>query len=261
MDLGLSDKCALVLAGGGGLGSGVARALAAEGSRVAVADLSGQRAQSTVESIRQGGGLAAAFQCDLGDRASLEELVRMVREGLGDPDILVNLTGGPPPTKASGVDPEQWEAYFRTMVNGVIYLTDLVLPGMRRKRWGRVITSTSSGVIAPIPDLAMSNALRLCLVGWSKTLAGEVGREGITCNVVVPGRVATQRVIELDALRAQREGQLVEDVVRNSTTAIPVGRYGTVEEYAAVVVFLASAVASYITGSAVRVDGGLLASV
>lgn len=261
MDLGLSGRCALVLAGGGGLGSGVAKALAAEGSRVAVADLSEQRAKSTVESIRESGGVGVAFQCDLEERQSLAELVRTVRGGLGDPDILVNLTGGPPPTKATGVDPEQWEARFRSMVSNVIYLTDLVLPEMRAKRWGRIITSTSSGVIAPIPDLAMSNALRLCLLGWSKTLAGEVGREGITCNVVVPGRIATQRIVELDASRAQREGQLVEDIVRNSTKAIPVGRYGTVEEYAAVVAFLASSVASYITGSTIRVDGGLLPSV
>ena len=122
-------------------------------------------------------------------------------------------------------------------------------------------SSTSSGVVAPIPNLAISNALRLSLVGWSKTLAREVGKDGITANIVLPGRIATDRIKFLDEAKAKREGRTVEDVAHESTDTIPLGRYGKPEEYAAVVAFLASERAAYITGSVIRVDGGMIASV
>jgi 3-oxoacyl-[acyl-carrier protein] reductase len=147
------------------------------------------------------------------------------------------------------------------MVLGVIALTDRVLPAMRERRWGRVITTTSSGVVAPIPGLALSNVLRLSLVGWSKTLAREVASDGITVNVVVPGRIATGRVRELDEARAEREGSTVEAVVASSLAAIPAGRYGDPDEYAAAVAFLAGEPASYITGAMIRVDGGQIPSI
>ncbi|MBC8097094.1 MAG: SDR family oxidoreductase [Akkermansiaceae bacterium] len=127
--------------------------------------------------------------------------------------------------------------------------------------YGRVINSTSTGVLAPIANLGLSNALRSSLVGWSKTLAREVARDGVTANIVVPGRVATGRTLFLDQARATRENRTVESVVAESTAAIPAGRYGTPEEYAGVVAFLASARASYITGSMIRVDGGLIAGI
>ena len=147
------------------------------------------------------------------------------------------------------------------MVLSLITLTDLVLPQMRAQGWGRIITSTSSGVVAPIPNLAISNALRLSLVGWSKTLAREVAVDGITVNVVLPGRIATARIEQLDHAKARREGRSVEDVALESTQSIPVQRYGRPEEYGNVVAFLASDCASYINGSVVRVDGGLIASI
>jgi 3-oxoacyl-[acyl-carrier protein] reductase len=132
---------------------------------------------------------------------------------------------------------------------------------MRARKWGRVITSTSSGVVAPIPNLAISNSLRMALVGWSKTLSREVAAEGVTVNIVLPGRIATRRIEELDQARAKREGKSLAEIVQASTSSIPANRYGRVEEYGDVVAFLASSAASYITGSVVRVDGGLIQSI
>ncbi len=147
------------------------------------------------------------------------------------------------------------------MVLSVIAVTDRVLPGMRGRGWGRIITSTSSGVIAPIPNLGLSNSLRASLVGWSKTLAHEVGRDGITANIVVPGSIMTNRIHALNEARARRENRAVEDILRESTDAIPVGRHGRPDEYADVVTFLASPRAGYVTGSVVRIDGGMIANV
>jgi 3-oxoacyl-[acyl-carrier protein] reductase len=147
------------------------------------------------------------------------------------------------------------------MVLSVISLTNRVLPAMRGAQWGRVVTSTSSGVVAPIPALGSSNSLRLALVGWSKSLSAEVAHDGVTVNVVVPGRFETERVKRLDEARAQREGRAVDEVIASSRASIPMGRYGLAEEYAGVVTFLCSERASYVTGSQVRVDGGMIPSV
>ncbi len=132
---------------------------------------------------------------------------------------------------------------------------------MRARKWGRIVTSTSSGVVAPIPNLGISNALRLSLVGWSKTLAREVGRDGITVNIVLPGRIATGRITFLDEQKAKRENRPIDDIVTESTSSIPLGRYGRTEEYGNVVTFLASEAASYLTGSVIRVDGGMIQSI
>ena len=261
MELGLESRSALVVGGGGGLGGAIARALAGEGARVAVADLSEDAARSVAEGIVAEGGDAEALALDIGDLGAFETSLADVRARQGDVEILVNLTGGPPPGTAAGVEPATWEHHFRSMVVGVIHLTDLVLPAMRARGWGRVITSTSSGVVAPIPNLGLSNALRASLVGWSKTLAGEVGPDGVTVNVVVPGRIATQRVAQLDAARAGREGSSPERVAEASAAGIPLRRYGDPAEYGAAVAFLASARASYITGTTLRVDGGLIPSI
>lgn len=261
MDLGLNNRTALVLGGGGGLGGAIAATLAAEGAKVAVADLDAAAAERTVATITAQGGIAIALTWDLADLASIDAHVTRIEAELGPVDILVNNTGGPPPTPVAGQDPAVWSRHFGAMVLSVIAITDRVLPGMRARKWGRIITSTSSGVVAPIPNLGLSNALRLSLVGWSKTLAREVGGDGITANIVLPGRIATPRISFLDEQKAKREGRTVEDVARESTAAIAVGRYGNPQEYGDVVTFLASERASYITGSVIRIDGGLIPSI
>lgn len=259
MDLGLKGKTALVLGGGGGLGSAIARQLAAEGANVTVGDIDPAAVEKTVTSLSGGKGLALPW--DLADLSVIDGNIAKIEAAFGPVDILVNNTGGPPPTPASGQDPALWTKSFQSMVLSVIAITDRVLPAMRKKKWGRIVTSTSSGVISPIPNLGISNALRLSLVGWSKTLAREVGGDGITANIVLPGRIATDRIKFLDEAKAKREGRPVEQVSAESTASIPAGRYGNPEEYADVVAFLASTRASYLNGSTIRVDGGFITSI
>jgi 3-oxoacyl-[acyl-carrier protein] reductase len=258
MDLGLQGKTALVLAGGGGLGRAIAKSLAREGAKLAVAGIGADSVEATLAELAQIGGKNIGLVWDLADLSRINENVSRVEREFGPVDILINNTGGPPPTTAAGQDPALWSKHFQAMVLSVIAITDRVLPNMRSRHWGRVVTSTSSGIVSPIPNLAMSNALRLSLVGWSKTLAREVAKEGITANIVAPGRIATGRIKFLDEAKARREGRTVEDVEAENAAAIPAGRLGKPEEYGDVVAFLASDRASYITGSIIRVDGGMI---
>jgi 3-oxoacyl-[acyl-carrier protein] reductase len=261
MDLGIKNKVALVTGAGGGLGSAIALALAREGAKVVLADINPTSLETIAGRVRKAGSEQMSLEWDLSDLSAIDARVGAIEARFGTVDILVNNTGGPPPTPASGQPAELWEKHFRSMVLSVIGITDRVLPGMTAKKWGRVVTSASSGVVAPIPGLAISNALRMSLVGWSKTLAKEVGRDGITANLVVPGRIGTDRIRFLDEAKAKREGRTVEEVSTESTGSIPLGRYGKPEEYAQAVAFLASEAASYVTGSVMRVDGGLIAGV
>jgi 3-oxoacyl-[acyl-carrier protein] reductase len=260
MDLRIAGKTALVLGASSGLGRAIALGLAREGVNVALAArrthlLEGLAADCTALGVR-----ALPIAWDLADRSVIDANVAAIEADLGPVDILINNTGGPPPTTAAGQDADLWIAQFNAMVASVIAITDRVLPGMRERKFGRILTSTSSGVVAPIPGLALSNALRLSLVGWSKTLAREVAKDGVTCNVIVPGRIATDRTRFLDEKRAEREGKDLAAVEAASLAAIPAGRFGDPEEYAAVAAFLCSVPAAYVTGSIVRVDGGQIPS-
>lgn len=260
MQLDLTNRTALVLGATGGLGGGIAKGLAAEGVRVAIAGRNMEKLAALAAEIAASGGAALPLQWDLADLDAIEPNIASIEAAFGPVDILVNNTGGPPPTSAHGQPAATWETQFRAMVVSVIAITDRVLPSMRARRWGRIITSTSSGVVSPIPNLGMSNSLRLTLVGWSKTLAREVGRDGVTVNVVVPGRIATDRVHFLDRQKAERLTRSVDAIAAESADSIALGRYGAPEEYADAVTFLASARAAYITGTTLRVDGGMIAS-
>lgn len=262
MDLGLKGKHAFVMGGSRGLGRGIANALAGEGVDVAIVSRRQSALQQAASEIHQTtGSETLPIVADLDNWASVEIAFHEAEHQFGGIDILVNNSGGPPASGVGSVDSSLWLKQFESMVLSVMRLTDLALPGMRQRKWGRVLTIASSGVVQPIPTIGISNTLRSALVGWSKTLAGEVARDGITVNILLPGRIATDRVRQLDEILAAKSNKTVEKVAEDMAAQIPVGRYGTTKEFGTVAAFLASAQASYITGSMIRIDGGAIKSV
>lgn len=261
MKLGLEGRRALVLGASKGLGAAISLALANEGAHVIGAARSvGDIAALDAQVDRTLGGSIAAMPLDLSDPGSVEALIARLAER-GGVDILVNNSGGPPPGEAANLPAADYARAFDAMVTPLMAISLAVLPDMRARKWGRIVTLTSSGVQAPIPRLAISNALRQTLVGWSKTLAGEVAADNVTVNVVVQGRIHTDRVDELDAAAATRLGKSVDEVRAQSLATIPAGRYGKPEELADFVTFLVSDRAAYTTGSLIRIDGGMIRSI
>jgi 3-oxoacyl-[acyl-carrier protein] reductase len=254
MDLGLGGRTALVCASTGGLGLAVAQALAAEGARVAV---SGRRATLATE-IAAGLPGAIAVPVDLREPGAAQHLVDSAVRELGDIDILVINGPGPAPGLAAAIEDDGVADELDILLRVPLSLVARTLPGMRRRGWGRILAVGSSGVAAPLENLALSNLGRSALAAYLKTLAGEVAADGVTVNLLLPGRIATDRVHSLDGARADREGRSRQEVAAASAAAIPAGRYGRPDEYGAVAAFLCSERASYVTGSAVRCDGGLI---
>lgn len=246
MDLGLKGKTALVLGASRGLGAASARLLAEEGATVIAASRSGTAPAEGMEGVK----------LDLADAARVDALVARLTDN--PVDILVNNCGGPAAGPAKGQSAAAWQAAFEAMAAPIFRITDAALPGMTAKGWGRIVTIGSSGIVQPIPNLALSNGVRGAIAGWSKTLAEEVAGDGITVNIVMPGRIATDRLAQLDGIKAEKTGASLEDVQDASRKTIPAGRYGKPEEFGAVVTFLCSAQAAYVTGSMLRVDGGMI---
>ncbi|MCM2291932.1 SDR family oxidoreductase [Allorhizobium sp. BGMRC 0089] len=256
MDFGISHKRALVLAASRGLGLGIAKALAAEGCHVLICGRTEDRLKANCAEIVASGGKADYVVADLADAHFVDQMLKAVQDKLGGIDILVNNTGGPTPGMAEAMDADKLYTFFQSMVVRVITLTNALLPLMKAQGFGRIVTVASSGVIEPIANLALSNTLRGALVGWNKTLSSEIASYGITANLILPGRIHTDRIDELDGANANRLGKSLEEVRAASIKTIPAGRLGTVEEFAAAAAFLSSVPASYITGTMLRIDGG-----
>ena len=241
MDLGIEKRRALVTGASRGLGRAIAAALAADGAEVVAVARNRDRLNELVAGVPAGSGTITASVCDLTDGAAIEGLAALLQQT----DILVLNTGGPPPGAAADTSDAVWSKQFEAMFLSVVRLTRLALPGMRRRGFGRILAVVSSGVIQPIPNLGISNALRSAVVGWAgKTLANEVAGDGVTVNCIAPGRIATDRVAELDQARSSREGIDVQQVAKEARAAIPAGRYGDAAEFGAVAAFLASPRAS-----------------
>jgi 3-oxoacyl-[acyl-carrier protein] reductase len=257
MELGLNGRSALVAGSTSGLGLAIAQALGRENANVV---LCGRRASIAKE---QAAALPSAIglELDLTKPAHVDGVVDQAILAFGAIDVLVLNSGGPPPGQAAELTPESMAAGLETLLLTQIKLVSMVLPSMRERGWGRILAIGSSGVQQPLPNLVRSNVARAGLAAYLKTLAGEVARDGVTVNMILPGRIDTDRVAGLDANQAERRGIDIESVRKQSEGSIPAGRYGKPEEFADVAAFLCSERASYVTGSQVRVDGGLIAGV
>jgi 3-oxoacyl-[acyl-carrier protein] reductase len=262
MDLGIKGRNALVLASSQGLGLGIATKLCEEGVNVLISGRSADKLAAAAEKLTTAGpGTAQYTVVDLFDADAAHTLYGAAKDKLGAIDILVNNTGGPPPGEVTTPDSDQWRKQVDAMLIRIIEITNLCIADMKKSGWGRVLTIASSGVVQPIPNLSMSNTIRSSLVGWSKSLSNEVAASGITVNMLLPGRIHTERVDQIDAANAKKLGQTVEEVAAATQATIPMGRYGSVDEFASVGAFLVSEPARYVTGSLIRCDGGLIKSV
>ena len=260
MDLGLTGKTAIVAAASQGLGKAVAAGLAREGANVVMfsrKQAAIDAAASEVGAAAGRGAQVAALAADVTRPQDLQRVVQMALDRFGGIDVVFNNAGGPKPGMFDTLGDEDWDAAVDLNLMSAIRLTRLCLPSMRARRWGRVIVSTSSSVKQPIPNLMLSNAVRSATTAWAKTLSDQVGADGITVNCLAPGRIDTERVRQIDADLADRQGRPIEDVEREGVARIPMGRYGRPEEFAAAAAFLASEQAGYITGVTLLVDGGL----
>jgi 3-oxoacyl-[acyl-carrier protein] reductase len=257
MNLGLQDRVAIVAAASQGLGRTSAQALAQEGARVAILS----RREDVLKRVAGEIKAALPVRCDLSQAGDIEAAVETVRTELGPVSILVNNCGGPPAGVFDSITEEQWYKSFEQVFLSALRLTRGVLPMMRAARWGRIINILSSSVQQPIPGLIISNAFRPALAGWAKTLSSEVAQDNILITSVLPGRIYTARTEELDNATAQRTGKPLDQVRVEKVAPVPLKRYGTLEEFGAAIAFLASERASYLTGSLMRVDGGMVASI
>jgi 3-oxoacyl-[acyl-carrier protein] reductase len=249
MDLGIAGRTALVMGASAGIGRGIAGSLAREGGRVAIASRSRDRIEAAAAEID---GEALGFVADTDELDRLATLPGEVAEALGPVEILVTNTGGPPLGGSFDHSAEQWDAAYRSLVLAPRTLIDAVLPGMRERRWGRIVNVGSSSVREPIPGLALSNSHRMAAVGMLKTLATEVAGDGITVNTIATGRFATQRV-------ADNSGSM-EAAEERARAEVPARRLGTPQEHGDLVAFLCSERASYLTGTVIPLDGGMLKS-
>lgn len=262
MELGICGKNALVTGASRGIGKGVAEALAAEGVNLLLVARSQDLLARNADEISARYDVDARhLAVDFGEQNAVDSVLQAAHHHFKRVDILINISGGPRTGSAMDIDAAEYRQQFDFMVSPFVDLTRHVALSMAENKWGRVISVASSGVIQPIRDLAISNVLRSGLVSWNRTLAHELAPYGVTVNTLIPGRIHTERVDEIDRGRAYKTGRNLNEIIAESRASIPMRRYGTVKEFSAMAAFLASEQAGYITGSCIRVDGGLVASV
>ncbi len=260
MDLELAGKVALVPASSQGLGRAVAVALGREGAKVAMCSRAQKSIEEAATEVRATGAEVMAMACDVTKADQIEALVSAAVGRFGGVDILVTNAGGPPAGTFDRFSDSDWQAAFELTLMSSVRLIRAVLPLMRSRGGGSIVAMTSSSIKQPIPNLLLSNVMRSGVAAMIKTLADEVAGDGIRVNTVVPGRIATQRIAQLDQANAERQGKDVETVRNQSLSQIPMSRYGEPSEFGDMVAFLASPRASYITGATVQIDGGMIRS-
>lgn len=261
MDLGLKNKVALVAAASRGLGRAVAEELAAEGASLILCARDARVLTETSNTIeRNSGAQVLAVPADV---AVVSDIARVVAAGIerfGRIDILVTNAGGPPAGRFEQITHEQWEMATHLTLYSAIELARHVLPGMKERGWGRILNITSIAVKQPVENLILSNSLRAGVTGFARTLANEVAAEGITVNNILPGYTRTERIEDLAAMMAKKEGISATEFQARWEEEIPMKRLGEPREFAALAAFLVSERASYITGTSIQVDGGWIRS-
>jgi 3-oxoacyl-[acyl-carrier protein] reductase len=257
MDFGLNDRVALVAAASRGIGYAAALELAREGARVFLCSRDERRASVAAEKIHnETGANIAGIAADVTDGADVERFVRLATERAGRVDICVTNAGGPPATTFDDTDIEMFRQAFELNALSAIRLAKLVLPGMRERKWGRIVNVTSISVKQPVEGLLLSNTVRAGLTSWAKTVSNEVAADGVTINNVAPGYTLTERQDELAIARGKALGKSKEEMIEMWAAQTPIRRIAAPEEVAAAIAFLASDRASYITGVTLQVDGG-----
>jgi 3-oxoacyl-[acyl-carrier protein] reductase len=262
MDLGLNGKVALVAAASRGLGLGVARELAREGAHVSLASRDLDAARAAASALRaETGAKVEGFRMDAGDASSIAAWIAASTERFGGADLLVPNAGGPPAGSFDDFDDAAWQSAFEVTLLGTVRMIRGVLPSMRSRGGGAILTITSATVKEPAPRLILSNALRAGVTGLVKTLSAELAADSIRVNNLMPARIDTDRVRSLDAANAANSGHPLDEVRAKAAAAIPLGRYGTTDEFGRAAAFLLSNAASYITGTSLALDGGAIRTV
>jgi len=252
----LSDRVALVTGSSSGLGLAAARALAARGARLAISSRGGAKLDRALTTLTADGSEVVAIPADVRKLEDLEDLVSETEEQLGPVDILIANGGGPRVKPAAELDEADWQEAIPLAFLFVPRLCSLVLPGMRRRGWGRIVAVNSVSARQPIPGLALSNTLRPAVLGYLKTLSREVAADGVTVNAVLPGYTRTERQVDLATQMAQHSGRSADEILNAQGADIPIGRLAEPQEIGAAIGFLCSTEASYLTGQFLAVDGG-----
>lgn len=260
MDLGLTNKNVVVMASSKGLGKATALEFAKEGATVFLTSRNESSLQATADEIKRLSGNEKIYYhpCDMASAEDIENLFKEVSLKMGSIDILINNTGGPKAGGFEAVTDEDWYGAFEQNLLSYIRTTRAAIPNMKANHFGRIINVSSSSTKEVIDDLILSNTFRAGMVGLTKSLARELAPFNILINTVGPGRIETDRIIELDTNRAEKQSLSFEEVTNQNKSLIPIGRYGKPEEFAKIVVFLASNANTYLTGQSLIVDGGML---